>query len=562
MKTSRVGKILYIFCLLIGSLSTFLEATVSLELCDEQGNKISQAYVGQAFTLEVVLSNSSKHIAYPHVKGLEAFVVKKTGFQMQSINRVTSTRYRYEIRIDTPGTYTLGPAVVIDNNSQLASETITLEVVPGTQKIIGKKEKIWASLQSKQNQYWLGQKIELSVRVYGIDSKCIEAIVIPEELKSKAFVCESISDPILKREEIAGKVQQYCEWTLIVYTTQPGSLVIPAFFIEYKVKPKKRHHFFGFFSAFKKKRIQTNALTFVIEPLPKHVPQGTPVGTIEKVVATIENSELERSKATVFTLTVQGEVPWHLIPLNSLEKMPIGVRWYPSKQETMANQKKGEFVIQALQKGTWTIPSQKIYYFNVDSGQYTYVQTEPKTMIIKEIEETTKTEKSSGESVHSTPDITIPSEATILALNEKDYWWSKKSSKGISCHKFIIVTIIPLLIYILLIIGQLGFRWFFYRRSFLCNNAHRKIEYAEKEQNYKAVYGIMLCLCNQLQGASGKTISHDEVFWQKQFKDPQMLMDWKSFVETIHQLQFVNQQVNSQINIFSEAHMWIERWKK
>src|SRR5437773_9781974 len=126
----KMGKIpgkLYVI-LLLSLFFININAGIRLEMRTTDGIKNNTAVVGQPFLIEVIIDGIQGSAQAPQIEGLDKFFAKRTGMYMSSINGTSTTKYTYQIRIDQPGNYTIGPARLMHQKQELISNTISVMV--------------------------------------------------------------------------------------------------------------------------------------------------------------------------------------------------------------------------------------------------------------------------------------------------------------------------------------------------------------------------------------------------------------------------------------------------
>ncbi|HLW72631.1 MAG TPA: BatD family protein, partial [Candidatus Babeliales bacterium] len=105
-----------------------LDARIVMELRTENGAQ-NQVVVGQPFTLDVIIEDLYGSVQAPTIKGLNGFAARQSGTYMSSINGKSTARYSYQVRIDTVGSYVLGPAVLQHQQQEFVSNELRVDVV-------------------------------------------------------------------------------------------------------------------------------------------------------------------------------------------------------------------------------------------------------------------------------------------------------------------------------------------------------------------------------------------------------------------------------------------------
>src|SRR3990170_3521589 len=173
----KMGKIVgKFFICFVSCVVIFLDARVAMEIRTEGGAQ-NQVIVGQPFTIDVIVDDVYGSIQAPTIKGLQGFVTRLAGSYVSSINGKSTARYSYQVRIDTLGSYLLGPAVVTHQQQELVSNQLQIAVVKDL-GIAAQKNKSNAETQTKAflrlmvdtETVVVGQKMSCMLRFYYQDS--------------------------------------------------------------------------------------------------------------------------------------------------------------------------------------------------------------------------------------------------------------------------------------------------------------------------------------------------------------------------------------------------------
>ena len=96
--------------------------------------------------------------------------MKHAGMRMLAVNGKMSSHHMYEIRIDSPGTYTLGPATFEHKGKQLKSKTV--RVLVGKEQIEEKdnscetRAPILLRLYADKDHVVVGERVTCRLRFY------------------------------------------------------------------------------------------------------------------------------------------------------------------------------------------------------------------------------------------------------------------------------------------------------------------------------------------------------------------------------------------------------------
>ena len=92
------------------------KVSVQLNYYDMDGNRLKVAGAGEPFVLECVVQADQQLSVWPEIKGIDRFFFTRGAPQvaMRIVNGVMDMRMttHYQVRIDTVGTYDIGPASI------------------------------------------------------------------------------------------------------------------------------------------------------------------------------------------------------------------------------------------------------------------------------------------------------------------------------------------------------------------------------------------------------------------------------------------------------------------
>ena len=102
-------------------------APVELKIKSLEGAPIETAGIGVPFLVEVTSAGRDTY-QKPKIAGLDTFQVQTAGIRVFTVNGDTSSTYTYKVRIDQPGTFVIGPAVLSVNGVQSQSKAVRVTV--------------------------------------------------------------------------------------------------------------------------------------------------------------------------------------------------------------------------------------------------------------------------------------------------------------------------------------------------------------------------------------------------------------------------------------------------
>lgn len=372
-----LGKITTIFLLV---LSINLHAYITLEVNSFDGRKITEVVAGEPFVLQV----STDEVDQVHgiqIQGLQGFAAQKTGLSLITVNGKKTAQVTYQVQADKPGSYTFGPAFV--PNGQTQSDTVALQVNAEriTDPAAGKKDtarnNVMLQLAVDTDTAFVGQKIKTRLRVYFLDGEDISIEqVIPNDPPSIDISAKA--GPKQGLENINGSNYTFLEWQWDMYPKEPGSLIIPAYFVDYAKALPPQQGFGGFAMFFgpryERKRVYSNALSVQVRPLPESQQPVDAIGSFVSYRAQIKPPVAKKYEGMVLTLTVEGEGNMERIREPELRGLPDAFKYYFSKSivtpGSFGQQKSFEYIVQGMQEGEWEIPEQTFSFFDIENRSY------------------------------------------------------------------------------------------------------------------------------------------------------------------------------------------------
>lgn len=482
---------------------------IRLAVSTSDGITTNTCLVGQPFIVEVIIDGVQGSVPAPEIQGIEQFVSRRSGMYMSSINGVSTTKYTYQVRIDHPGSYTIGPARLIHNQQEMISDSVSITVSSDLQQSPSKNNKktksqsnVFLRLQVESDRVLVGQKITGSLRFYYRDqSLTLAHLSQPDVL---GFDKEEMGKPLGGTEEINGVRYNYAEWKWNMYPTKPGEYVIPAYSIDYELPAHDKRSMGSFFMFMNirpdRKRVYSNASTIIVEPLPPYKETITAIGSFKSITAEISPAVAKKGEGMVMALEIIGDGNTHVITAPILQ-LPEGLKYYDSnaieyepKTADELPKKRFEFIVQGIRAGDWEIPEQLFTYFDIDKRTYVTLRTSPLSVSIQP-----SPDKSSH--ISQTPFLEErQKEDTIInplaALNTSGLWYPVARYSPMSWHVFFMLIIVPLLycLYYYMSTNQL----YSYllpesvRKKLLCRTLKKKIYDLHKRKKYELLRGYWI----------------------------------------------------------------------
>ena len=562
----NMAKILGKICgLLFLMFSASIQAYINLEVNSFSGRKITEVAAGESFVLKVT-TDEVDHVQELTIEGIEHIAAQKTGLSLITINGNKTAQITYQVHVDKPGNYRFGPAYIPGGTTRsgIVSVRVHAERVTDNHAKAIKNENGNALLRLDidHDNVFVGQKINTRLRAYFPAS---ENITIDQVISNdpEAIVTTEKRSPIKGTESINGTTYNFLEWRWEMYPKEPGSLVIPAYFIDYaKEIPQQQGFaslavFFG--PRYERKRAYSNALTLQVKPLPDPQQPIDAVGHFVSYRADIKPAVAKIYEGAVLTLTVEGDGNMDAIHEPVLEGIPDAFKYYFSKsfisQGAIGLQKSFEYILQGLQEGERQIPAQHFTFFDVESEQYKTLQTEPLSVNILSdhaaLPDITSSEKEVQHEQQQAQDLEIAFNKTDRFL-PMDY--------ALSFGQLFFLMIFPLL--------SIGLYHLFrseellalfapsYRKKRIFNAAYKELSQAYKHHNIAALHAVFLHLFKRLKLEFSDDLS-DRIAEKASWPDTKKT-SWHQFYDRITQAAYAgNTQSKDIIRLFHEAEQWL-----
>lgn len=574
-----MGKIVGNFFKVIACMALFfnvVHAQVALRVVDMEGEQLEQAGVGQPFMLEVSITDMGKGLAEPEIKGDPRIVIHRTGLFMSTINGVSTTKYSYKLRIDEPGTFQLGPAIVMYQGAPVESNVLTINVAQQQKSKNGTgQKKAFLELKVDKDQVVVGQKINCTLTFYytgnGVSLKQVGQPALDGFSKKEE---EEPSTGTVKKD---GELYKYVCWHWQLYPNKPGKLIIPAHRADYVVELKNKQQGFGAFGFFfgnrvEHERVYSNAEQIHVDALPAYKGQVDAIGSFKHIRAYIKPAVAKQGEAMVLTLEIEGDGDLRAIQPPKLKHMPKALRYYESKNYVVdaknkreQSKKYFEYIIQGLKEGDWQISKQTFTYFDVNAYAYKTLETAPLMVQIMRNNE-----------VQSAPPVIEdeqPQEQElitddILPLNEQGPWRPVHERSPLTLWIFLLFMGIPFIGVVYIFIQVIRQRYYKkngvrlrYERAF--KHALSQLKKTSRTQNTAQIYHIMTQLFADRAQISNAVVTQDNI--EQQLKNAGIpknhLEEWRIFFNTIAAHAFGHtKEVDN--HLFEQAKQWIEYLKE
>ncbi len=383
-RAKKIGRLL--ICVLSLSAGLFAaDPEIALSVKSIQGVALSSIPVGKPFTLIVAVRNATSLEALPQVEGFSKVHVRGHSTRMQQTYSMgvsyEEVAIQYTLVVDSPGVYTFGPAR-FDQFPDAHSGTVTVVAVKRPE--LRKEEYAEPKLTMKisKQKVFIGEKVPFTLRFTWQDPE-VKPIKL-EMPNLRDIEVRNMSKGHAKTERIGDQVYQAIEFTGEFYPQRPGIVRIPRLRADYSVpSDERRWSTFFAFSQRNRETAFTRPVKLEIQRLPKTEMQVIGIGSFKNYRAELSADEAPRGEAVTLTLSLEGDADFSQMKAPSLE-LPQPFRHYPSKSTPMDNGTgiHWDYIVQGLEEGLFTIPSQEITYFDPQTQSYTSLNTEELSLMI------------------------------------------------------------------------------------------------------------------------------------------------------------------------------------
>ncbi len=339
---------------------------------------------GTIFEVSFALKNTAaKRFIPPDFKGL--FRVAGGPTEMRGAGFVNGQSYShqtwsYELEAGSPGTYTIGPAMVQTASQTLRTQPMTIRVVkarPGRGKVpAGANDQLFVAGELDRETAWVGQQVRYQIKLY--TQANISDFDILELPPFDGFFNQERQrfDTRTQYQTIRGK--KYAVrvlYEMALFPQQAGDVTIGAARVRLGVEQARG---LGALLGSMPVMVQTQPVKFVIKPLPEPVPEGFSggVGHYEWTVEA-DRENLTTDDALTLTVKLQGNGDTRSFA-NPHFTLPEGLEGFDPKAREAEEYETGdqfvhsrtlEYVILPKHPGDYTFMPELIV-FDPDSNRY------------------------------------------------------------------------------------------------------------------------------------------------------------------------------------------------
>ncbi len=573
MMAQRIGKLFLLLCVIT---SLQADPQIAIEVTDANGYETESVGVGVPFLITVEVSGDTSGIDAPEVEAYPPIPLQQSGTSssIRTINGNTTVKkqYRYNSRIDTEGTYTVGPARIEKDGKEFVSEKVELEVTH-KQALPESRQAAFLKIETSKKDIFIGEKITFNLRFYYANNDVrIEGIDSPTFDKFKST---TLKGPRTGKETIDGVLYRYQEWYCVLYPKDVGETIIPAVNAQVSVATSQARGAGDLFSFMdqmlggrsQRQMMYSNALSLQVKPLPQNESSTNAVGHFTGLTAKVNLDKAAEGEGIVYTLELIGDGNFAMISHPQLQ-VPEGLRFYESNThfKTLAantHKKDFEYVIQGVQPGTYTIEQQSFNYFDTRQKVYKTLRTKPVKITITPGSLVVQApEEEKGKSVEVVPEHELEDPLYVTK-------WRFRVPRSIDWFWFFLLVLLPPAFFIVLFGKR---KWdeqqekyaphYGYKNAF--KNAKHKVEECRKNGSIKQLYAI----CRDLFAARLKlpvgeiSEARIERALEQGGMTNEQIATWRSFYADIAASSFGSDSATGKDHLCVVLLEWIKKFER
>lgn len=574
-----VGSILFALTSFVCNANQSLQ--VSLQLYTMQGDPLDQAAVNQPFMAHVTV-NSNALGDYPILAEPPQMEIRRAGYSIQTINGYSESTFKFIVRAHKEGKFTLGPATIEHSNQMISSNVVNVTValqekIPDAHLAKKKAPPVLFKLISDKSRVVVGEQVTCTLRLYFANQVEIRQVNAPDLALCKDFTFLEQKEPLSGTQHIEGVEYQFREWSWQLYPKNHGPCTIPSYSVDYFLMESNQNifsQFSSFFSLGGNKRMQSNSVPLLVDPLPASHQKVHGVGEFVDFKVTINPAAGSVGQGMVLTVELIGKANMQESGLGPLNTLPEHVKAYESKItiEPSAEfpgflQRKQEYIIQVLKPGMYEIPSQSYTYFDVHSRSYKTLTSQPLMINVKSgssvPDMATAIDNSAAESIKKiSPPIDDIAPLATQRLTAGNSYYQIPASLF-----FLIALVLSCGIFYQIFTKTFAAKIFESNRNIKNNyfsQARRQLTYYQKNNQYKELYSLFSSLAQQ-----GNSIKPMESFGTSELLKMKGAQDkecheWQTFLNQCAQGAFTDIPLSDdQIQtLFSCAFGWLDKLEK
>lgn len=571
----RLG--VFFVCIFFASFSSALHAQVTLKAFDMEGHELRQAGAGQPFTLEVDVQGLGNVMQKPTIDAPDSITMRSVGYHMASVNSDVTIKHKYRVVAQTPGAYWVGPAKIEKDGREYVSNKIKIEVgqqaVAATPVNEAKNAPVaLLELTVDKDRVVVGEPIQCVLRFYYTDQVLQMAPINKPDLKG--FANDVQQGPFKGTKDIKNKKYAYLEWRWSTRAERPGTQTIGSHSADFTVQSgddlMKR---FGFFvnNVGEQKRVYSNAVKIVVEPLPEYDGPIHAIGSFSNMSARLHPAVAKVGEGMVLTISIDGDGSFDSKNCAQLlQGLPDEFKHYDSKQY-VAEKKHAdskpqhcfEFIVQGIKAGTYQIQALKFTFFDVTTRRYKTLESMPIDVVISPTGARNAPVSQSLDQFDQQHEITddIRSvRAYVPAFSIFSYaipWWL-----------FFVLVFVPLVIFYVLV-GRAMVVWLiqrvlpYRRKRKIFAHVRALLVQAEKTQKMAIAYNAFKDFFAEQIGCEPLQLTHDMI--EQELKNNGFsqaeLFEWNDFYNVLAEQVFFGKQKTIRVDLIARSRAWVAKFE-
>ncbi len=352
---------------------------IALSIHSQRGQQIHTVHEGTPFSVRVTIKGATSLVEEPIIEGLSQVAVQGRSSGSQRIQGPSGlfqeVYLSYTVIADHVGSLTLGPARL----GTAVSNQVTIDVL---QEQSDQHDYLQPHVQLEldRSTCYVGEKVSFTGRFIwedpAISSPSFEA---PDDKDIKIVSFKKVRQYTQSHD---GKDQHIVECTGEFYPLSSGTRPVGPLRVSYRLSSLLDDDIFGsFFSRPQKRVARSEVVELEVEPLPPTDKQVQAVGTFTDFTAALNNTSIPQHEAVTLVLQLTGDTNFSDLSVPTLT-LPPSLRSYESKTVPQRGAISWVYIVQGLQKGAHTIPSQEFVYFDTSTHTYKTLATQPLTLTV------------------------------------------------------------------------------------------------------------------------------------------------------------------------------------
>lgn len=548
-------------------------AVVELQMTTLSGAPCTRIGVGTPCVAQVIC-RGQQPTAFPTVKGLDAFRIEGSFQSVNTINGTTSVVYAYQIRPLRPGRFHVGPADVVTNGVHTQSGTVAITVLDAQeahqeQALIEKAPIVRCHVETNTTSVVQGQTVEGTLRLYcradQLRNFLVDAVDRPQWSELGIQIDAEYIQGIT---ELDGVEYVFMEWPWRVRPAKVGTFCVPACAITYRIAAQtSRQNFFGMnIKEYRQQRMYSNTVRINVDTLPPVAHPVHAIGTFDEITASLNAASIECLQAATLLITCTGD---NSIDECVLQGLPDALRVYDAKKTVVRDKSTRklsttfEYVVQGMEVGTWSIPSQTLYFFDPRSRTYKALATPQLYLRVA------NSSKPSNQQQGDATPLNVGEQDTTQVpsiLHECPYIAERlplRAPAPFSWLLYALLMLLPVVMWIVYTGWSLALRHITHSQHLKKKYAFMRARYALKKASSMGdaavVYTIFITVWSVCLAVPTSAINHDTLVHAAKacsLSDDQQ-REWNHFVTRMMSMTYADHKIHDEL-FFKQAVQWLD----